>query len=795
MSQQETFTIEVDGRTVEAVKGEMVIEATDRAGIHIPRFCYHKHLPIAANCRMCLVDVEKAPKPMPACATPVADGMKITTDSQRALTAQRGVMEFLLINHPLDCPICDQGGECELQDLALGFGRGVSRFVEGKRSVADEDLGPLVATEMTRCIHCTRCVRFLDTVAGNKELGGMFRGERTEIKTYVGEGLRSELSGNVIDLCPVGALTNKPFRFRARPWEMLSFPAVGPHDGVGSNLELHVLRGRVLRVVPRENEAVNQTWLADRDRFGIEGLYSEDRLERPMVKEGGQWREVPWEVALQRAAESLQGVAGHFGPEALGALLAPTATVEELYLAGQLMRGLGSGNVDHRLREGDTSDQAEAPPFPYLGQEIAELARRDAVLLVGAYPRHEQPMINHRLRQAAQAGAAVMALNPRRFDWNFELAVEDAVAPGRMVGTLAAVACALAEGGKDKSALPDGVAALAVESEAAREMARRLAAAERPTVLVGSLAAAHPRGAELRALGSLVAELAGGADGTFGVLAEAANTAGGWLAGAVPHRTAGGAPAPRTGLDARRMVEEGLKGYLLLNVEPEADLWNPAAARRALAEADRVVAITVYADDALKEVADILLPMGGFGETGGTFVNNEGRWQSFRGVAQPVGASRPGWKILRALGTLLELDGFAFDSVEEVHQAVAAACEGVAPGSRYGFRKGGAAKAPSGVELAGGVPIYAGDPLVRRSAPLQASPLAGRAEAVASAETAGRLGLNDGGTVRLEAAGGTVELPLRVDDAIPADTIWVPAALSERADLGPPFGPLTVTAV
>ncbi len=795
MSEQETVTIEVDGRAVEAVKGEMVIAATDRAGIHIPRFCYHKHLPIAANCRMCLVDVEKAPKPMPACATAVADGMKITTDSQRAIAAQRGVMEFLLINHPLDCPICDQGGECELQDLALGFGRGVSRFTEGKRSVEDEDLGPLVATEMTRCIHCTRCVRFLDTVAGKKELGGMFRGERTEIKTYVGEGIRSELSGNVIDLCPVGALTNKPFRFRARSWEMLSFPAVSPHDGVGSNMELHTLRDRIMRVVPRENEAINQTWLADRDRYGIEGLYSEDRLERPMIKEGGQWREVPWEIALRRAAESLRGVASHFGPEALGALLAPTATLEELYLAGQLVRGLGSGNVDHRLREGDTSDQAEAPPFPYMGQRIEELADKDAVLLVGAYTRHEQPMINHRLRQATNSGAAVMTLNPRRFEWNFEPVLEHAVAPGRMVAELAAVACALAKGGKGKGAdLPDGVEALAAKSETAQRIAERLKVAERPAVLAGNMAAGHPEAATLRALGTLVAELAGG---PFGVLAEAANTAGGWLAGAVPHRLAGGAEAPLSGLSAREMVERGLRGYLLLNVEPEADLWNPAAARQALSNADSVVAITVYAGDALKESADVLLPMGGFGETAGTFVNSEGRWQSFRGVTSPLGEARPGWKILRALGTVLELEGFELDNAEEVYRIVAAACEGVAPGSRYPFHKGAASagSASGGTELAGAVPIYSGDPLVRRSQPLQHAAIAGQAEAVAAAETAGRIGATDGGMVRLEAEGGAVELPLRIDEAIPADTIWVPAALRERVDLGPPFGRLTVTAV
>ena len=791
---EETVTIEVDGSAVEARKGEMLIQATDRAGIHIPRFCYHKHLPVVANCRMCLVEIEKAPKPMPACATPVAEGMKVATTSEHALKAQRGVMEFLLINHPLDCPICDQGGECELQDVAMGFGRGISRFTEGKRVVADEDLGPLVGTQMTRCIHCTRCVRFLDTVAGQKELGGMFRGEHMEIATYVEEGINSELSGNVIDLCPVGALTNKPFAFRARPWELLSFPAVSPHDGVGSNLSLHTLRGQIMRVVPRENQAINETWIADRDRYGVEGLKAEDRLQYPMVKREGQWHEVPWETALNRAAEGLKGVVERHGAAELGGLLAPSATLEELYLSARLLRGLGSGNVDHRLREGDTSDQAHAPLVPWLGQSIAELEEASAVLLVGSYARHEQPLINHRLRKAALAGTPIMALNPRRFEWNLPLAVEEAVAADQWVQRLGGVAQAVAEqtGGR----LPDSLAAVAGPIDGtAREIARRLTEERTAAVLIGNMAISHPQAATLRALAGFIAEQSGG---RLGVLPEAANTVGGWLAGAVPHREVGGHPAAAAGKAAHEMVAQGLKGYFLLNVEPERDLWNPQAARTALGEAEQVVALTVFADDTLREVADVLLPMGAFGESAGTFVNAEGRWQSFRGVGEPPADARPGWRVLRALGTVLALDGFAYNDIAEIYGELAGRCQERCPEPLSYPQEvlGGTAIAGDGLSLAGNVPIYAGDPLVRRSEPLQRTLIAGRLEVRLAPATVERLGLA-GGTerVRVRGAAGSVELPWVADAAVPPETAWIPAGLAGRAALGGPFGKVAVEAL
>ncbi|MGA7801529.1 MAG: NADH-quinone oxidoreductase subunit NuoG, partial [Gammaproteobacteria bacterium] len=439
----ELVTIEVDGVPLQARKGQMVIEVTDEAGIYVPRFCYHKKLSVAANCRMCLVQVEKSPKPMPACATPVMEGMRVFTKSDYARDAQRAVMEFLLINHPLDCPICDQGGECELQDLALGYGRGVSRFTEKKRVVKDKDIGPLIATDMTRCIHCTRCVRFLEEIAGHKELGGTGRGENVEIGTYVERAIESEMSGNVIDVCPVGALTSKPFRFAARAWELTRHASVSPHDSVGSNLFVHALRGELLRVVPRDNEAINEVWLSDRDRFGYQGVNSADRLQAPMIKTDGAWKEVDWETALQAAADGVRHIADAHGPDQLGMLVSPTATVEEMYLAGRLAEGLGCRNIDHRLRQADFSDQERAPLFPWLGQSIEDLEQVDAALLIGSNVRKDLPIVGHRLRKASLGGAKLMFINPVDYQFRFNVAAKAIVSPSRMVGELAAVAAAL----------------------------------------------------------------------------------------------------------------------------------------------------------------------------------------------------------------------------------------------------------------------------------------------------------------------------------------------------------------
>ncbi|MGD8710291.1 MAG: NADH-quinone oxidoreductase subunit NuoG, partial [Ectothiorhodospiraceae bacterium] len=498
----DTVTVTIDGRDIEASKGTTIIKVADDHGFHIPRFCYHRKLSAPANCRMCLVDVEMggkpAPKPLPACATVINDGMVVRTQSERALKAQRGVMEFLLINHPLDCPICDQGGECELQDLAIGYGRGVSRFTERKRVVKDENLGPLISTDMTRCIHCTRCVRFLEEVAGNKELGGMFRGEHTEIGTFVGAGVHSELSGNIIDVCPVGALTSKPYRFRARAWEMLSHHSVAPHDTLGSNLYVHQVRGAVKRVVPRDNDSVNECWISDRDRFSYQGIYSEDRLLRPRVKENGQWRETDWETALEKAVGGIQSLVAKHGAGQLGALVSPSATLEEQYLLGRLVRGLGSDNIDHRLRQGDFRDDTVAPAYPHLGLPVAEVERLNAALVIGGYPRHDVPMLNHRLRKAARAGGDVMFVNPKAMDWNFDVAAELVTPPQALRNELATIIHALAA--EKGVAVPENLQAYgdAEPGEAHRRVARALVQGERSAVVLGHLVESHPAGAELR---------------------------------------------------------------------------------------------------------------------------------------------------------------------------------------------------------------------------------------------------------------------------------------------------------
>jgi len=707
--------IVVDGVPVQARKGETVIRATDRSGIYIPRFCYHEKLSIPANCRMCLVEVEKALKPLPACATPVTEGMKIFTKSRRAIDAQRATMEFLLINHPLDCPICDQGGECELQDLAVGFGRDISRYNEGKRSVADENLGPLIATDMTRCIQCTRCVRFTDEIAGIQELGMIGRGEHMAVRSYIESTVNHELSGNVIDLCPVGALVSKPYRFSARAWEMSAVPLISPHDAVGSNLFGHVLRGRLMRVVPRENEAINETWIADRDRFSYEGVYSVDRLRAPLVRRTGEWAESEWEPALMLAAEGLKERAA-----GLGVLVSPSSTTEELYLAARIARGLGSNNIDHRLRQRDFRDQAADPGFPTLGLRIAEVDGLSALLVVASNLRREAPILAHRVRKAALRGAKVTMLNPARFPYLFPLAGYLSCAPGAMVAELAALlnAAAAATG----EAVPEHLAAVvaaATVTDAHRAAVEALRSGPRRAVWLGALAARHPAFADLRALAAALAQLCGA---SYGRIAEGANAAGAYLAGAIPHREPGAKPLPQAGLAAREMLGAPLRAYLLLGgVEPGIDTLD-AEAQRTLAQAEFVVAITPFASEEVKRIAHLMLPIGTFAETSGTYVNCEGLWQSQAGAATPVGAARPGWKVLRVLGNLLNLPRFEYQSSEEVLAELQQVCEGVGS-SAYGGRH--LVPPPgNGVRLAppmtvADVPMYQVDAVVRRAPSLQ----------------------------------------------------------------------------
>ena len=784
------ITIEIDGRPLKARKGQMLIEVADAHGIRIPRFCYHPKLSVAANCRMCLVEVEKAPKPLPACATPVADGMKVYTRSPKALAAQKATMEFLLINHPLDCPICDQGGECELQDLAMGYGRDVSRFAERKRVVPDPDLGPLVATDMTRCIHCTRCVRFGEEIAGIKELGATGRGEDMRIGTYVQHALTSELSGNVIDLCPVGALTSKPFRFRARPWELIQHEGIAPHDVVGSNIHLHTLRGRVLRVVPHDNEEINETWLSDRDRFSYEGLYAPDRLERPQLREGAVLQEVEWETALEQAAERLKAVVAAHGPEAVGALASPSATVEELYLLQKLVRALGSGNVDHRLRQGDFGADAAMPLAPGLGMPIPELERVEAALLVGSNIRMDQPLLGLRLRKAGMRGAEIMVLNPVDYDFHFPVARRLIADPPGMVRGLAAVAAALAR--HSDMAPPPAVAGLVAAAKAGPEheaVAESLRRAGSAVVIVGAQAHASPWFGALRLLAGYVAQAA---EATLAELPFGANPAGAWLAGAVPHRGPGGRPAEPAGLDARAMLEQPRKAYILLGVEPERDAWNPAAAARALGEAELVIHIAPWLSEAGRRWAHVALPAAAFAETSGTFVNADGRWQAFAGAARPVGEARPAWKILRVLATLLDLAGFDYDDPEqvraEVREAVAEAGEPAGAVAAVALPEG----AGGGLWRVGDVPIYAVDALVRRSGPLQRTVHAVDAALRVAPATAARLGLAAGERVRVRQDGTMAEMEVVIEPRVAEGCALIHAAVPGSEALGPAVGPMEV---
>jgi NADH-quinone oxidoreductase subunit G len=705
----DAVNLEVDGKACQGKKGQMIIHVTDAQNAYVPRFCYHDKLPIAANCRMCLVEVEKAPKPLPACATPIAEGMKIFTKSPKAIGAQKATMEFLLINHPLDCPICDQGGECELQDLAMGFGRDISRFNERKRVVKDKDLGPLVSTDMTRCIHCTRCVRFTSDIAGFQELGTTGRGENMEIGTYIERAVEHELSGNIIDLCPVGALNSKPFRYRARAWEMTQTALVSPHDGVGTNLFGHVLRGKLMRVVPRANEAINETWIADRDRYSYEGVYSADRLEAPMVREGGEWKRVSWDQALETAARGLKAAG-----ENLATLASASSTVEELYLLSRLTRALGSGNIDHRLRQTDFRDQAQDPAAPGLGGlGIADIDQLDGLLVVGANLRREVPVLAHRVRKAAKRGARIAFLNPARYHYLFPVAAYLESGPATQVADLAAIYSAALDGAAPAAHLASLVRDVAVNT-AHRAIAAALKDGAKRAVWLGALALRHPAYADIRAL---AAGLAAATGAKLGTLAEGGNAAGAYLAGVVPHREAGGIKSGSAGKSARDMLAAPQKTYLLFGgTEPWVDGPGPEALK-ALAGSPFVIAATPYADDTLKSVAHVLLPIATFAETSGTYVNLEGLWQSFTGATRPLGEARPGWKVLRVLGNLANLADFDYQSSEEVREELRARCADIAASSYQGTHdvKAGADSEARVID----VPMYAVDAVLRRAPALQ----------------------------------------------------------------------------
>ena len=720
---EELVNVEIDGVARKARRGAMIIQVTDAEGTYIPRFCYHEKLSVAANCRMCLVEVEKAPKPMPACATPIVEGMKVFTRSPRAIAAQKATMEFLLINHPLDCPICDQGGECELQDLAMGYGRDVSRYAERKRVVKDKNLGPLVSTDMTRCIQCTRCVRFGEEIAGIQELGTVGRGELMQISTYVEQSVDHELSGNIIDLCPVGALNNKPYRYRARAWEMTQHQLVSPHDCVGSNLYGHVLRGRLMRVVPRANEEINETWIADRDRFSCEGLYTEDRARSPMQKVDGEWREVDWETALANAAAALRKVADQHGAGQIGFLVAPGATLEEHALAARLARGLGCANVDHRLQQVDFRDQDSEPAAPLLGCWIAELETAASVLVVGSNLRQEVPLIAHRLRKgAARNGAKVALIGPRRQELLFPVEASltsNGLGMGRHLA--AVLLAALRPQGKPvPPALRSAVEDLTPDPEHER-IAAMLATGELRLVLLGALARRHPAWSEIHALAAAVATATGA---RLGFLPEGGNAVGAALAGTTPHRDAGGRGVVPRGMSVAEMLGANLRAYVLVGAIEAEDFAVPSRAEAAFRAADCVLALTPYAGAEQRGHSTHMLPIAAFAETSGTWVNVEGRWQSVAGAARPPGEARPGWKVLRVLANLLGVTGFDYLSSEDVRNELKGALDGMyaAPPAAGAFVAGHL----NGVDKVRGTPIYRVDAVVRRSRPLQET-RAGRA--------------------------------------------------------------------
>ena len=772
--------IEIDGKKVEVAEGSLVMEAAREAGTYIPHFCYHRKLSVAANCRMCLVEVEKAPKALPACATPVTQGMIVRTASDKAKQAQKSVMEFLLINHPLDCPICDQGGECQLQDLAVGYGKSESRYQEEKRVVFHKNVGPLISMEeMTRCIHCTRCVRFGQEVAGVMELGMLNRGEHSEITTFVGQTVDSELSGNMIDLCPVGALTSKPFRYSARTWELARRKSVSPHDGLGANVIVQTKNQRVMRVLPLENEAINECWLSDKDRFAYEGVNSDDRLTQPMLKQGGQWKAVDWTTALEYVANGLNEIKRDHGAEQIGALASPHSTLEELFLLQKLVRGIGSDNVDFRLRQSDFS--AKPSGAPWLGLPIADVSLLQRTLVVGAFLRKDHPLLAARLRQAGKKGAQLNVISAGGEDLLMP-ATQLLGAPSQWLSLLSEVAVAVAAANNvARPAGTDGVEA----GDVAKRIAASLASGERRAVFLGNAAVAHPQFSTLHALAQWVAQQTGA---TLGFLTEAANTVGGYIAGALPQGN---------GLDAAAMLAQPRRAYVLLGAEPEFDSANPLQARAALDQADTVVVLAPFASRAALEYADVLLPTAPFTETSGTFVNCEGLPQSFNGVVRSLGDSRPAWKVLRVLGNLLNVGGFDYDTSEVVRDDVLAKPVTDRLSNVTTAQTAAPAAVAAGIERLADVPIYHADPIVRRAGSLQLTAAARAAvRAGLPADLFAQLGLANGDAVRVTMQGqGSVVLPAVLDRSLAAGVIRVPAATEASAQLGAMFGAVNVEKV
>ena len=772
--------IEIDGKKAQVPDGSTVMDAAQQVGVYIPHFCYHKKLSIAANCRMCLVQVEKAPKPLPACATPVTNGMKVFTHSELAVKAQKGVMEFLLINHPLDCPICDQGGECQLQDLSVGYGGMKSRYQEEKRVVFHKDIGPLISMEeMSRCIHCTRCVRFGQEIAGIMELGMANRNFHSEITTFMARTVDSELSGNAIDLCPVGALTSKPFRYSARTWELQRRKSVSPHDSLGANLVVQVKNNKVMRVLPRENEEVNECWISDKDRFSYEALNSEERLTKPMVKQGGEWKEVEWNVALDYVAHGLKDISREHGGDALGFLLSPHSTLEELALAGKLAQSLGCGNVDFRLRQNDFSADGKRAGAPWLGLKLAEIKDLDAALVVGSFLRKDAPLVAQRLRQAAKKFTKVSLIDLAADDQLMSLHARTTVAPAELAAALARVVKAAAE--LKGAAVPAGLESV-VADEAAKNIAQSLVEGEKKAIFLGNAVQQHAQAAQLHAMGQELANITGA---SLGFLGEAANSVGGYVAGALP-----------TKLNAKAMLEQPRQGYVLMGAEPEFDFANAQLVLGALKQAKLVVFMSAFKHAPALEYADVMLPVAPFTETAGTFVNTEGRVQSFNGVVRPLGDARPAWKVLRVLGNVLALPGFDYENSEQVRdELLGTGAEFVGDklsNAISGVALAVAAGSAGGLQRIADVPIHFADPLARRAPALRLTRDGQAPQARANAATLAQLGLESGIQVRVRQGAGDATLSLLADEGVPTGCVRVAAAHAATAALGEAFGQITV---
>ena len=788
---EERIQLFIDHQEVYASKGAMLIEVADQHDIHIPRFCYHKKLSVAANCRMCMVEVEKAPKVLPACATPVAEGMRVYTRSAPALDAQKSTMEFLLINHPLDCPVCDQGGECELQDTAMGYGEDISRYTERKRVVADKELGPLVSTDMTRCIHCTRCVRFGSEVAGIRELGATGRGEFMEIGTYVERSLTSELSGNVIDVCPVGALNAKPSRMRARSWEMLQSAGLAPHDGVGSNIYMHVLRNQVMRVVPRENDSLNETWISDRDRFSYEGLHTPDRATEPLIKGERRWETSNWSVSLDLVAKKIR----QYPAEQVGVLAAPHSTLEELFLLQKIFRGLNIHNIDHRIRQVDFTDQECMPLFPYLGQSVESVERNDAVFLIGCDIRLEQPMLAHRIRKASARGCQVIALNSQDFDFLFTSQVTWNLAPQRWLYALSEIVKCIPD--NDLKELPHALKEIVGQvsvSAYAQHIFDLLNQADQASVFLGAMLEAHPQASTLRALANFLAKHTGS---NFAMLPQAGNTAGAWLCGILPHRLAGGAQNPAAGLSVAEMLKAPRKAFVLFNLEPEFDFASAPDAIQAMQDAEFVVVFTPYVTESMRNYADVILPIATFAETEGTYVNAEGRWQSVGEAIVAPGQARPAWRILRVLAESFALEGLTYESSQQVLDEIKAQLGEITEfeTSLREFKAVNMQANGEGIYRISATPMYAVDNVVRRADSLQQTQYEQPPSISMCEQQARELDLLNENEVQVTQDGRAKVLKLKLDAALPMHCVWIQKSARHTDILGNTIAPVEIQRV